>query len=416
MNCRGSRCRGALGLLLIALAVLLVVFSLRLIARWGAKETPAATGSLRAIAWAEIGKLPRDPEALSLWASALENSAVYYDKQPAAARYAFGSSAAVSAAALARGCRDLATRARGGNIEALHAHLRAHYRVFAATGRDGHGEVLVTGYYEPLLEGSRTRSERFRHPLYQRPDDLLEADLGAWSEDLKGRKLVARVEKGKLLPYFDRTEIDQDGRLAGRGLEVVWVDDEIALFFLHIQGSGRIRLAEDGSHLRVGYAAANGRPYRAIGSLMLKEGMLTPGHVSMQAIRSWLEAHPGEVERVLAHNPSYVFFREQAGGPFGNIEVALTPGHSIATDYREFPKGAPALLVSRWPRFAQATGEEIAAWEPVTRWVVNQDTGGAIRGPGRVDWFMGFGAEAERVAGVMKADRSALYFIAPRDD
>ncbi|MBF0155251.1 MAG: murein transglycosylase A [Magnetococcales bacterium] len=395
----------------LLVAMLVVVLVVRFVVQRSG-EGGAPAGNLLPVSWARVRPLLENSGDLTLWAAALDNSALYYEKQSPNEPYRFGSAVSVSAATMARACRDLAAQARKGQVEILYRHLQAHYQVFASVGRDGQGDVLVTGYYEPLLEGALQRSEEFPFPLYRRPDDLLEADLGAWFEELKGRRVVARVEGGRLLPYYNRTEIDQEGKLVGRGLEVVWVHDRIALFFLQIQGSGRIRLP-DGSHLRVGYDGANGRPYRAIGGYMVKEGLLDKAHVSLQSIRKWLEQHPEQVDRVLQVNPSYVFFRQQEGGPFGNIQVPLTPGYSIATDYREFPKGAPALLVSRWPRFARETGEEIAAWEPIQRLVVNQDTGGAIRGPGRVDWFMGFGPEAERVAGVMKPDHAALYFIVP---
>ncbi|MBF0136259.1 MAG: murein transglycosylase A [Magnetococcales bacterium] len=393
------------------LAIVLTILVLRFVAQWvGEKVVPE--GNLRPVPWQEVQNHLKSAGDLRLWAEALEASAGYYEKLPPRESFKYGSLTSVSAASMARGCRDLAARARTGDPSALYRHLSAHYRLFASVGRDGQGDVLVTGYYEPLLEGALQRSESFRYPLYRRPHDLLEADLGTWFEDLKGRRLVARVEKGHLLPYYNRTEIDQGGKLADQGLEVVWVKDRVALFFLQIQGSGRI-LLPDGTHVRVGYDGANGHPYRAIGGYMVKEGMLLKTQVTLQSIRKWLAQHPDQVERVLQYNPSYVFFRQQEGGPFGNIQVPLTAGYSIATDHREFPKGAPALLVARWPKFAQATGEEIATWEPVQRLVVNQDTGGAIRGPGRVDWFMGFGPEAERVAGVMKPDQARLYFIAP---
>ncbi|MBF0177834.1 MAG: murein transglycosylase A [Magnetococcales bacterium] len=396
--------------LLLALLLLAVVW--RLVVR-KTDQGEVIQGNLRSIAWGDVQKFLQNPGDLHLWADALEASAAYYDKQPPGELYKFGAQVAIPAAAMAKGCRDLAAQARKGSPNDLFRHLAAHYRIHASVGRDGQGDVLVTGYYEPLLTGSLQRSEKFRFPLYRRPEDLLDVDLGAWFDDLKGRRLVARMDNSHLQPYFDRTEIDQGGRLANRGLELAWVEDSIALFFLQIQGSGRI-LLPDGSQMRVGYDGANGRPYRAIGGYMLKEGMLQKSNVSLQSIRAWLQAHPEQMNQVLQQNPSYVFFRPQEGGPFGNIQVPLTPGYSIATDHREFPKGAPALLVSRWPRFAHKTGEEIAAWEPIQRLVVNQDTGGAIRGPGRVDWFMGFGPEAERVAGVMKPDQAALYFIVPK--
>lgn len=370
---------------------------------------PTAATALEPVPWEEVaGEFTREA-GLEKWAEALEGSAAYYAKRPPTAPYRFGPDT-VTAGALARGCQDLAAVARQGDATNLARHLAAHYRLYrsAANGESG---VLVTGYYEPLLHGSRKPDQRFRHPLYRRPPDLLQADLGEFREQWKGEKLVARLEGGRLKPYHDRTAID-GGRLAGQGLELVWVDDPIALFFLHIQGSGRVRLA-DGSFIRVGYDGANGQPYRSIGKVLIDEGRLPAEGMSLPVLRRWLEEHPGEATRVLHANPSYVFFQEQSGGPFGNIMVPLTAEGSIATDHRLFPKGAPALLVSELPDFAP-DGETVERWRPVRRLVVNQDTGGAIRGVGRVDWFMGYGTEAERRAGAMKQGGGRLYFVAPR--
>lgn len=281
-----------------------------------------------------------------------------------------------------------------------------HLRPWLATDR-GASEGLVTGYYEPLLEGALAPDAVHRYPLYERPDDLVTVELGCFDPSLEGRRIAGRVERGRLVPYPTRAEIDA-GALAGRGLELAWVADPVALFFLHVQGSGRIRLVE-GGELRVGYAEQNGHPYRAIGRDLVEMGALAREEVSMQRIKAWLAAHPERTFELLHKNPSYVFFRRLelepgAPGPPGSQGVALTPGRSIAVDRRFVPLGTPLWLDTTAP-FPE--GER-----PLRRLVVAQDTGGAIRGPVRGDVFWGSGSEAEHTAGHMKS-RGRYWLLLP---
>lgn len=270
-------------------------------------------------------------------------------------------------------------------------HFQPHAVRFAGS-EDG----LFTGYYEPLLHGSPIADASFRVPLYARPGDLVTVDLSAFADDLAGRRLVGRVDGGRLLPYPTRAEID-GGYLDGRGAELLYVDDPVDAFFLHIQGSGRVRLP-DGREVRVGFAAKNGQPYFAIGRALIDRGVLTRGSVSMQSIRAWLEANPDEAAALMQQNPSYVFFRLLDGpGPLGSLGVPLTPGRSIAVDRRLIPLGAPVWLDAAQPGAASG-----AADRPLRRLMVAQDTGGAINGGVRGDVFWGAGAEAEHVAGHMK--------------
>lgn len=273
-----------------------------------------------------------------------------------------------------------------------------------AEAPDPHG--LFTGYYEPTLHGSRRRGGRFQHPLYRRPPELVAVDLGAFREGLAGERIAGRVEGGRLLPFADRAEVDA-GALVGRGLELVWVDDPVDAFFLHVQGSGRVELAEGGT-LRVGYAGQNGHVYTAIGRELIDRGELTREEVSMQSIRRWLEANPNEASGLMAVNRSYVFFRRLEGpGPLGSQGVPLTPGRSLAVDRTFLPLGAPLWLVTDAP---SADG---AAERPVRRLVVAQDTGGAIRGPVRGDLFWGPGDRAAEIAGRMKHP-GRLWALLPR--
>jgi membrane-bound lytic murein transglycosylase A len=267
---------------------------------------------------------------------------------------------------------------------------------------------LLTGYFEPLLHGSLRRTDRYHVPLYLRPPELVDVDLGSFRSDLRGRRIAGRVRGDRLVPFADRASLEQ-GALDGRRLELVWVDDAIDAFFLHIQGSGRIAL-EDGSELRVGYAAQNGHPYVAIGRELVARGELALEDVTMQSIRAWLEAHPADAAALMNKNPSFVFFRELEGpGPVGSQGVALTPYRSIAVDTAFLPLGLPVWLDGSWP--PPVAGEPD---RPLRRLVVAQDTGGAIRGPLRADLFCGYGAEAAEIAGRLKHE-TRLWLLLPRD-
>jgi len=295
-----------------------------------------------------------------------------------------------------------------GNDLAARACFERWFRPLAAhaEGGDG-GEGLFTGYYEALLQGSRKKTERYNVPLYGRPPELVSVDLGAFREDLKGRRIAGRVEDGALVPFSDRQAIEE-GALAGRGLELVWVDDPVDAFFLQIQGSGRVRLAE-GGEMRVGYSGENGHPYFAIGRELINRGALRKEEVSMQSIRRWLEEHPAEAPSVLATNASYIFFEEIKGeGPLGAQGVPLTPERSLAVDRKHWPLGVPLWLDTKAPA-AQAGAPD----RPLRRLVIAQDTGGAIRGPIRGDVFWGTGDEAAEIAGRMKHP-GRLWVLVPK--
>ncbi|HEX3553008.1 MAG TPA: murein transglycosylase A [Thermoanaerobaculia bacterium] len=270
---------------------------------------------------------------------------------------------------------------------------------------------LFTGYYEPLLQGSRKRHGRFTVPLYARPPELVMVDLGRFRDTLKGQRIAGQVVKGSLLPFPDRHAIDA-GALAGRKLEIAWVDDPVGAFFLQVQGSGRVRL-EDGKELRVGYAAQNGRPYTAIGRELIARHALAAKDVSLQTIRAWLEAHPGQAREVMERNASYVFFQvffqtSRGNGPLGAEGIPLTPGRSLAVDLSQHALGVPVWLVGGAP--SPRPGEPDRR---LRRLLVAQDTGGAIRGPVRGDVFWGFGPDAEAIAGRMK-NRGKMWLLLPK--
>lgn len=259
------------------------------------------------------------------------------------------------------------------------------------------GRAQATGYYEPEIAGSRHRRSGYEVPVYAKPDDLIEVDLGQFSSELKGKRIRGRVVGRNFVPYFDRKEIDA-GALAGRGLEIAWAADPVELFFLQIQGSGRLR-GPDGQLMRIGFAGQNGREYVGIGALMRDRGLLKPGGASMQGIIAWLREHPEEGQAIMWENKSYVFFQELKGaGPNGSMGLPVTGMTSAAVDPRFIPLGAPVFLsMDR----AEANGLWIA-----------QDTGGAIKGPNRVDTFWGAGDEARAIAGGMNA-RGTAWLLVP---
>jgi membrane-bound lytic murein transglycosylase A len=290
---------------------------------------------------------------------------------------------------------------------ALNAALYDQFDIVQAAGQDGQGTVLFTGYHEMLLDGSRVPAPAYPYPLYRRPPDLVEIDPGISQTRYAGERRVGRYVEGKALPYFTRYEIDTDGKLQGHGLELAWLRDAVEGFFLHVQGSGQIRFA-DGQIMRVNYAASNGHPYRSIGRVLLDAGQLAPADLSLQGIRRYLQAHPDDRSRILGANPRYVFFRQVNDGPRGSLNLILVPGRSVATDARLFPPGGLAFIQTQQPRL-NAQGE-ITGWQPLSRFVLNHDTGGAITGPGRVDLFWGSDAAAEMAAGHMQ-HTGKLFFL-----
>jgi len=290
--------------------------------------------------------------------------------------------------------------------ENLNQTISENFLIYRATGNNGDEEVLFTGYFEPLYDASLTQDKVFKCPLYKKPEDLITADLSLFNKDLKGRKITGRIEGKRFLPYYSRKEIEE-GALKGKELELAWLKSPVDAAFLHIQGSGRLRL-KGGETLNVGYRTANGRPYRSIGRYMLDQGVLTREEMSMQAIRRYLAEHPEKVQEILNHNPSYIFFRLLDTGPVGNIDVPLTPGRSLALDSKCFPKGALGFISCMKPTL-NSEGE-IAGWKAFSRFVVNQDTGGAIKGPGRADIFWGNGPYAETLAGHLKHN-GELYLL-----
>jgi membrane-bound lytic murein transglycosylase A len=269
---------------------------------------------------------------------------------------------------------------------------------------DGTDRGTITGYYVPDLQGSRTSNENYRYPVLGVPDDLLVVDLGALYPDLKGRRLRGRLDGRRVVPYWSRTEIDT-GLASTAGKELFWVEDPVELFFLHIQGSGRISL-ENGERVMVNYADQNGHPYRSIGRMLLESGAMTRDQMSAQNIKAWGQRHPDKVLQLLGENPSYVFFRsaqQDLASPPGALGYPLTPERSLAVDPSIIPLGAPVFIATTWPNSSR----------PLQQLMVAQDTGGAIKGAVRADFFWGLGSEAGAKAGRMKQD-GRLWVLLPR--
>ena len=268
------------------------------------------------------------------------------------------------------------------------------------TGAEPKG--LFTGYYAPIVNGSLTRTDHFNVPLYKVPPELVMMDLGLFRDSLKGERIAGRLEGNRLVPFATRSDI-VGGSLAGRGLEIMWLADPVDAFFLQIQGSGLVRLP-DGRLVRLGFAGQNGHPYTAVGKLLVQRGEMTLAQASMQSIRAWVNANPEKGAALMNENRSYVFFEEQqAEGAIGAQGVVLTGGRSMAVDRKFMPLGAPL-----WVQIASDDGAR-----KLDRLVIAQDTGGAIRGMVRGDFYWGEGDEAEAHAGAMK-DPGRYFVLLPK--
>lgn len=312
--------------------------------------------------------------------------------------------------ALIAGCRVLARQAPWHDLcaaapavngrAAARQFFETHFTPYRLANAEGTAEGFITGYYEPVIRGSRKRSARNAYPVYGLPDDMLTLELGDLAPELKSAAPRVRVEGNKVVPYHARAVIDgEDSPLRGR--EIAWVEDLIDLFFMQVQGSGRIAL-EEGGVMRVGFAGHNGLPYRSIGRVLIERGDLAAHQASMQGIKAWAQANPGKLSELLHQNPRYVFFRELAGAdtpPPGALGVPLTPLRSIAVDTRYVPLGVPVHIATTWPNTRK----------PLQRLMLAQDIGGAIRGTVRADFFWGGGAMAAREAGRMQ--QSLLMWV-----
>ena len=288
----------------------------------------------------------------------------------------------------------------------LNRLIQDNFDIFQSTGTSGFNpgrNMLVTGYFQPVFEGNPVKSAPFIYPLYSIPPDLVQKN-GA-----RGEKIIGRKDKDTFVPYWTRQEIELQHKAAGS--EIVWLKDPFDTFILHVQGSGLIRLP-DGSVRGVHYAGKNGHAYKSIGKYMVKTKRITLEEASLKTIREYLTDHPSEQQEILHHNPSFIFFNwSETHGAIGNLGKELTAGRSVAVDQNCFPPGALGFLFTRKPVI---TKDQSIQWSPVHRFILVQDTGSAIRGPGRIDLFWGTGSEAGNQAGLMK-ERGNLYFFILKD-
>ncbi len=290
--------------------------------------------------------------------------------------------------------------------KAVRAFFETHLVPHQVINADGTDQGLVTGYYEPLLRGARKRSGVYQTPLYRAPEDLVSVDLAGVYPDLKSMRLRGRLVANKVIPYWTRAELMQSDLLTGK--EILWVDDAIDAFFLQVQGSGRVQLADSKEIVRVAYAEQNGHPYKSIGRYLVDRGEMTLEQASAQSIKAWYAANPARQQELLNANPSYVFFREEKladpnRGPKGSLGVPLTAQRSIAIDAQFLPLGVPVFLATTQP------GSDIT----LQRLMLAQDTGGAIRNAVRADFFWGFGSAAGELAGKMK-QRGMMWVLLPK--
>jgi membrane-bound lytic murein transglycosylase A len=290
--------------------------------------------------------------------------------------------------------------------EAVRTFFESFFVPYQIFNQDGSDTGLVTGYYEPLLRGSRKRGGPYQIPLHRAPEDLLTIDLSSVYPELKNMRLRGRVVGNKVVPYLSRGEMLQSNTLAGK--ELVWVDDAVEAFFLQVQGSGRVQLTDTKETIRVAYADQNGHPYKSIGRYLVDKGEMTLDQASAQSIKAWFVSNPARQQELLNANPSYVFFKEEkltdpSKGPKGALGVPLTPQRSLAVDPQFIPLGVPVFLSTTQP------GKETA----LQRLMLAQDTGGAIRNPVRADFFWGFGTDAGEKAGKMK-QRGQLWILVPK--
>ena len=346
-----------------------------------------------------------------LLVTAIERSLEYYEKIAGNNMYGIGDGHIT-----AKGLKDSLSAFRkilsgSDSDEVKREKILNTFDLYRATGLDNQGRVLFTGYFESVLKGSLERTDEYRYPIYKTPDDIVIANLGKFGEKYKNEKIIGRLKSGELVPYFNRADIEEAGVLKGRNLELIWVNDPVDLFFMHIQGSGEIKLT-DGRFVQVSYAQKNGRPNR-MARYLLDKGKLSKSEMTHQSIKKYLREHPEELSDIFNYNESYVFFRIVENGPIGALGLTLTSGRSIATDLDLFPRGALAFIRLRKPIFEK--DGNIKSWETFSRFVLNQDTGGVIKGPGRVDLFCGTGSGAEMLAGSLK-ETGELYFLVKKKE
>jgi len=291
--------------------------------------------------------------------------------------------------------------------ENLANKISKQFHVFES--KNDQEQAFFTAYYEPILMGSAYRTKDCPVPLYEMPPDLKRIHVGDFNEKYKNVWITGRVKGSSFVPYESRDKIVYEKVLESRAEVVAFVKNHVELFFLQIQGSGKVCFENDTNCIRVNYSGQNGHPYRAVGRLL--KNKIPKEEMSLQSIKAYLYDHPDDIRRILKYNPSYTFFRIVSEGPLGNIEVPLTAWRSIAMDHKRIPKGGLAFYQTTVPEYV---GEQIDNWKPVQCFALVQDTGGAIRGHGRADIFLGDGKDAEKLAGPMKQTGRIFLLVAKK--
>ena len=378
---------------MLSICRLWVVMSFACLLVWGCEKPPKPPGfALSAVTFSDLAG----------WRSDRQRDALSTFLRSCAKPHTFSAAVTVKATDWTAPCAAAGSVPEGDDA-AARRFFESWFKPFSVS--DGTKEEgLFTGYFEAELRGARHPDSRYKVPIYRLPDDHVAVDLAQFDPKLTGKRIVGRVEGGRLQPYHPRGAID-GGALARRGLELLWIDNAIDAFVLHVQGSGRVILP-DASVVRVGFAGHNGLPYRSIGRALIERGALPRGGASWDDIRGWIEANPEQAAALLAVNRRFIFFRKLDGdGPIGAAGVPLTPGRSLAVDRRHVPYGVPIWLETTWPNEPN---------RPLRRLMVAQDTGAAIRGAVRGDFFWGYGPKALAFAGKMKS-RGRYFLLLPRD-
>jgi membrane-bound lytic murein transglycosylase A len=300
---------------------------------------------------------------------------------------------------------DFADDIKEPSDENIKNYFKKYFNVYTATNIDGSDTGIITGYYQPILKGSKVKTSHYKVPLYTTPQDLITVDLSEVYPELKSKRLRGKLMGNKLVPYLSRAEIDGHASpLAGN--EIVWVEDPVEAFFLEIQGSGIIHF-DNGDVMQIGYADQNGYPFKAIGSTLVQKKEITMAEASMEGIKNWARKNISKLREFLNTNTSYVFFKKLPNdlpGPIGALGVSIEAERSIAIDPKFIPLGAPIFLSTTQPNSSK----------PLERLMVAQDTGGGIRGGVRADFYWGSGDEAGRRAGSMK-QQGRIWILLPTD-
>ena len=368
-------------------------------------KEPSKTAVFERVPRDKLPKFEDDLDSESLQ-KAIVNSLAYFERVPGNQKFTLGN-IEISAEVLKTSLLHFLKLLEGNRLDG--DSVAQSFDVYSTNSKETSEQSLVTGYYEPVVEGQLERDGNFCYPLYGLPPDLFIIELAAFDPArFPGERLVGRAQGNQVVPYYTRAEIDGEKKIEQYGCQLAWLKDPVNVFFLHVQGSGIIKLP-DGRLLRMGYAGSNGRPYKSIGKVLIDRGVMSSEEVSLQTIRSYLRNNVETRDEVMWHNESYVFFRWVKDGPMGSLNVPLTAGRSIATDPRSHPRGALAYLETVQPRVDEAG--QVISWGPLRRWALNQDTGGAIKGPGRVDLFCGTGDQAEAIAGRMKHPGKLYFFV-----